>query len=56
MEEKIEKIIEILKDMKYSQWKQLEWEINNLYKEVLNQKVPNEGLETLRDNLKSYFN
>lgn len=53
--EKIEALLEILKDMKYCQWKQIEWEINHMYEEILKQKVPNDGLETLKNNLKIYF-
>lgn len=54
--EKVEILLEILKDMKYYQWKQIEWEINHLYGEILNKEVPNSELETLKNNLKSYFN
>ncbi len=51
MEEKIEKILEILKDLTLAQWHQIKNEIDIAYRDVELKKVPNSELRNLKQNL-----
>lgn len=48
MEDKIEKLIEILKDLPLSQWNIIKNEVDIAYRDVENRKVPNSELGTLK--------
>ncbi len=50
-ENRIEKILEILKDLTLEQWNQIKNEIDIAYRDVEYKKVPNSQLETLKKNL-----
>lgn len=51
MEDKIEKLLEILKDLSLEQWNQIKNEVDIAYRDVEYKKVPNSQLETLKENL-----
>ena len=51
MEEKIKKLLEILKDLPLEKWNQIKNEVDIAYRDVEYKKVPNSQLETLRENL-----
>ncbi len=51
MEEKIKKLLEILKDLPLGQWNQIKNEVDIAYRDVEYKKVPNSQLETLKENL-----
>ena len=51
MENKIEKLLEILKDLTLAEWNQIKNEVDIAYRDVEYKKVPNSQLETLRENL-----
>lgn len=48
---KIEKLIEILKDVSLKEWNQIKNEVDIAYRDVEYKKVPNSQLETLKENL-----
>lgn len=49
--EKVNSLIEILKDLPLEKWNQIKNEIDITYRDVEYKKVPNSQLETLRENL-----
>ena len=51
MEEKIEKLLEILKDLPLEKWNQIKNEVDIVYRDVEYKKVPNSQLETLKERL-----
>lgn len=51
MKEKIEQLLDILKDLPLGTWNQIKNEIDIAYREVEYKKVPNSQLETLKENL-----
>ena len=54
MEEKIEKLIEILRDLPFSQWEVLKKEIDRIYIREQEKNVPNCGLGTLEETLQRW--
>lgn len=49
--EKVNSLIEILKDLPLEKWNQIKNEVDITYRDVEYKKVPNSQLETLRENL-----
>lgn len=49
--EKVDSLIEILKDLPLEKWNQIKNEVDIAYRDVEYKKVPNSQLETLRENL-----
>lgn len=49
--EKIELLLQILKDMSLLEWNQIKNEVDIAYRDVEYKKVPNSQLETLKESL-----
>lgn len=49
--EKIEMLLNILKDLSLAEWNQIKNEVDIAYRDVEYKKVPNSQLETLKENL-----
>ncbi len=56
MEEKIKKLLEILKDLPLEQWNQIKNEVDIVYRDVEYKNVPNSQLETLKERLAHKLN
>lgn len=51
MEDKINLLLQVLKDLQFEQWNQIKNEVDITYRDIEYKKVPNEGLGTLKQNL-----
>ena len=51
MEEKIKKLLDVLKDLPLENWNKIKNEVDIVYRDIEYKKVPNEGLGTLKENL-----
>ena len=51
MEDKIEKLLGILRDLQLEQWNKIKSEVDIAYRDVEYKKVPNSELGNLKENL-----
>ncbi len=54
MEKKVDKLIEILKDLTFSKWEVIKNEVDRVYEREQAKSVPNSQLETLDKDLKHW--